>query len=168
MRKYTKLRLDEVNLSDHADLIKYAEDGCILCMQWLMADAATLLQHGVALPEPLGSFIGEAIYKSTYEPEKITENFHLKRNRGRNKYTEISKKHLICMEVRFKRFYLDTNEKAYEEVANEYGYKDAESIGNIYKKRYSDWKLDNISKTELYDQLKFHRRMYKELFNKKA
>ena len=64
MRKYSRIGLDEVEYEQHAHWIALAEDGCISAAKALMGDAATCLQHGLPLPEPLGSYIGEALYKA--------------------------------------------------------------------------------------------------------
>ena len=103
-RQYTKCQLDEVLFGAHEHLITLAEDGNIAAAKTLLVDASILLQHGKSLPEPLGSYIGEALHRaaavSVEEGLEANEALHLKRGRGKNKYTGVFERHLICMEVR--------------------------------------------------------------------
>lgn len=169
MRKYTSMGLDELNLADHAHWIAMAEDGSRYAAKSLMIDAAICIQHGIALPELLAGYIGEALHKAATidAPGGIDANtaFHLKKGRGRSKDKEVFKAHLICMEVQLawlkSRQYSTGGGTigAYDFVAEKYDYADGGSIARVFQNRDPHWHIKDRSREWLQEYIP----MYREL-----
>ena len=164
----TGLTLEEVDPSLHTHLIETAREGHIRSARILMADAATLISHGVALPEPLASYISKALFVSALKnpengAEPIEEAFNLKRKRGKNRFEEFYRYHLICMEVQLQylkcRRYSSSRSGtgAYEAVANMYDYRSIESVENIFKKSHRRWNVKDKTAEELEALLPIYR-----------
>lgn len=157
------MRLDEVTLADHAHWIAMAEDGSRYAAKILMSEAAICIQHGIALPEPLGSYIGEALHKAATidAPGGIDANtaFHLKMGRGRSKDKQAFEAHLICMEVQLAWLVSGQYSEgggvigAYDFVAEKYGYKDPRSIARVFDKREPHWRIEEQTKEWLQENI---------------
>ena len=166
MDKFTDMTLDEVIVSDHEHFIKLAEDGCINAAKSLMADAAICIQHGVALPEPLATYIGKALYMAAITPETILKDFNIKRKPGSNKHEGDFYKHLICLEVQYASFntgrYTTTNkgEGAYSIVAANY-YHDEDHVRRIFR-NHKRWNIKEKSQDELEEMLPTYRKLFQK------
>ncbi len=172
MKGRREMGLEEVSLADHAHLIHLAEDGCIEAAIYLMSEASIYIQHSTPLPEPLGSYIGEALYTATGidAPDGVDANtaFHLNKGRGRNKYTGLYSTHLICMEVQLAKLDIGRYGEsakgigAYNIVAAKYGYDDPDSIARVFQKRKSDWNIKEQTREELRAGIVDYRRYLKK------
>ena len=172
MKGRREMGLEEVTPEDHAHWITLAEKGCIEAAALLMSDASIYIQHSIPLPEPLGGYIGEALYKAARinAPDVVDANtaFNLNKGRGRNKYTETLQQHLICMEVQLE--WLDIGRYAesakgigaYNKVAAKYGYDDPDSIARVFQKRKSDWNIKEQTREELRAGIVDYRRYLKK------
>jgi len=161
------MTLDEVSINDHAHWIKLAESGSVQAAQILMSDAAICIQHGVPLPDLLGGYIGKALFTSADTPENILQAFNLNKGAGTNRYLELMRKHLICMEVQFARLtgerYVSSSrgEGAYSIVAKAYGYNCEESVKKLFEQNHSRWKVKDMTKDELLEILPGYRDLHK-------
>jgi hypothetical protein len=170
--KYTNMGLDEVSTAIHAHCITLAKDGSREAAAILMSDAAICIQHGIPLPEPLGRYICEALYRaaSINAPGGIDANtaFHLNKKRGRNKYIEVFSAHLICMEVQLAwlelGFYDATasGPGAYDTVADQYGYTDSRSVARLFHKPDRAWCVKEKTREELQADIAMYRKLLKK------
>ena len=166
MPNYTDMKLDEVIVSDHAHYIKLAEDGCVNAAKSLMADAAICIQYGIPLPEPLASYIGQALYTSAWHPENISKDFNLKRDRGKNKYDADFRTHLICLEVQLAFFDIGhytittTGDGAYQAVADEYELSET-YVRNLFEKNHERWHVKESSLPEVKSILPGYRKLFR-------
>ncbi|MET0070279.1 MAG: hypothetical protein ABW096_09560 [Candidatus Thiodiazotropha sp.] len=157
--RFTSLELDEANPEYHQYWIELAQDGSVEAAKVLMAEAAIYLQHNKQIPEPLNSYIGKALIISSYGKDHGGKDadraFNLKNLKPKNKYKELLKKHLVCLEVQYAFLKLGkykSSEKgigAYERVADLYSYKDVETVRKIFSKRKTSWKIKDATIEDL-------------------
>ena len=88
MKRFTFMGLDKIKLHLHPQLIKLARAGSVPAAAYLMSDAGILIQSGLAMPEPLASYIGEALMRSAVLDSRFKGDanapFNLKRSKGRS------------------------------------------------------------------------------------
>ncbi|ODB82754.1 hypothetical protein A3193_18575 [Candidatus Thiodiazotropha endoloripes] len=157
--RFTSLELDEASPENHQYWIELAQDGSVEAAKVLMAEAAIYLQHKQLIPEPLNSYIGKALIVSSYGKnhggKDIDRAFNIKNLMPKNKYKELLKKHLLCLEIQYAflqlgRYKSSTKDKgAYEHVADMYGYNDVDTVRKIFSKRKSFWKIKESTKEKL-------------------
>jgi hypothetical protein len=152
----TTLKVSEVSFAEHEQLISLAKDRNIGAATQLMGDAAILIKHGVALPEPLATYIGEALYNSgasSISGCMPDEAFNVKRGQGGNKHTSQVEAYRLCLEVELNYRSIRNYEKSYIEIADARDYKDAKSVKRAYLKNRKKWGIKDKAESELRDML---------------
>ncbi len=135
------------DMADHATLITLAEAGDPEAAKELMYDADSYIGRDQPLPNSLRGYIQEALIKAAQGVDANTA-FHLKKGRGRSKYTPAFERMLTYMEVQLALRKDCTKTAAYESVAKTANLE-RETIRKRCLGRPLDWIFKQWSEEEL-------------------